>query len=324
MGCVLNFTRNDFQQLSKSLHERIEGAHLDKSQRDQIRETLHNSSRNQLLSILEKPDSPAYKAVSQLLIGTMVSKMSVQEKNALPAAFHTILKHTPNAMGLFVKAPSHRGPGSSPVQHHYEILATAALIESRNYKSINGHYKSKSGKDLYIAPLDRVDFGMKFSRGYAEPRRFGTIEADMLVSRSTLNPFSEDFGKTVAIDAKYSQIGKYSNKPEQRQLDGIRTGLRDGKVHEFFFVTNREFGKNFKDAIEKENLLIAKDFVHRINREYKDVPQNLLTEQELKNIPTQKTPSVFFTVHTKEVADFVTKYKIPQIDICENVHYPGT
>ena len=238
MGCVLNFTVKDFQQLSKSLPERMAGEYIDKAYRDQIREALHNTTKTQLISILEKPDSTAYKALSKLLMNTMVSKMSDKEKEALPTAFHKILKHTSDTMGLFTKAPSHTGPGSSPVQHHYEILSAAALIENS--------YKSRSGKSVYINTVDRIDLGIKFSRGYAQPKRFGTIEADILVSRGTINPLSSDFGKTVAIDAKYSKVGKYSNKPAQRQLDGIRTGFRDGKIQEFFFVTNKEFTPDFE------------------------------------------------------------------------------
>ncbi len=317
MGCVLNFTTNDFRQISRSLHAQTAGANLSKAERDQIRKTLHNSSRNQLISILGKPDSPAYKAVSQLLMGTMVGQMSNTERDALPAAFYTILKHTPDAMGLFLKAPSHRGPGSSPVQHHYEILATACLIDK--------HCKSKSGKLLYIDATDRVDFGLKFSRGYAQPRRFGTIEADMLVSRGTINPLGPDFGKTVAIDAKYSSGGKYTKKPGlQRQLDGIRNGFLDGKIQEFYFVTNKEFAQNFKAAVKEENLLIAREFASQNNSVYNSVPHGYLTQQEQKNHPALKLPADFFTEFNEDVTGFIAKHDIPQIDMCEYVEYAGS
>ena len=320
MGCVRNLTKNDYEQLAKCVERcRVDTGKLGKEQRDKIRKTLRSTSRSKLLDALKNPGSRAYDAVAQLLCGAMVSTMTPAEQTLLPKAFESILTHTPDAMGLFMKAPAHRGSGSSAVQHHYEIMATAAILDYPH------DYKTRSGKQLYLDVVDRVDFGIRYSRDYASPRRFGTFEADMLIHRGTLNPFSGDMGKNLAIDAKHSQSGNYSLKPElHQQLAGIRTALRDGKIDEFCFVTNRGFTDGFKEAIDKANLFVAKDFLDANSRIYREEPLENLTRAEREHQRFETSPPGFFSENNEEFQCFVREHDIPQIDLAEYVEYPGT
>jgi hypothetical protein len=317
MGCTLNYTRKDYLQAMQSLNRKaIPINPMSKENRDRARDTLRKASSKTLIKILSDRKNPAYQAVSKMLASAMNSKMTDEEKTKLPEAFLVVLKKQPNAMGLFEKAPTHRGPGSSAVQHHYEIFSAAALI--------SGAHKSVGGKTLSINPGDRVDFGIKYPRGYAQPRRYGTIEADLLVGKSSLMD-----ARTVGIDCKFSETGKFGAKDGlQRELDGIRTGFRDGKIDEFYFITNGTFGDKFKELVTKENLEIAKDYAARHNRLYEDethgIDKDYLTEEEVKAIPPGKVPASLFREGEERVKEFISTYNIPQIDMCQHVKYPGT
>jgi len=321
MGCTLNHTAKDHRQAMKSIGAGKGSAKtLDKERREKIRAALNKSSSGTLLSILKDPHHPAYRSVSNLLVKSVksTSRMTNSEQQKLPEAFRAILEKQSNAMGLFETAPSHRGPGSTSVQHHYEIFSAAALTKRV--------YNTASGKTLSIQPGDRIDFGIKFSKGYAQPKRYGTIEADILINKSSIMS-----SKTVAIDAKFSETGRYGVKDRgdlQRQLDGIRTGLRDGKVNEFCFVTNGEFGQGFKEMVKNENLRIARDWAKENNILYHDekhgIPKEYLTGEERESIPPGKIPENFFSEFNEHTKEFVDKYKIQQIDLCEHLKYPGT
>ena len=317
MGCTLNYTDRDHAQAMKSLGHRSDLIKTDKVKQEKIRSALNQASSKRFVAILSDPKDPAYWLVSNHLSKSIQSRMTEAELKKLPEAFCAILKKQPDAMGLFEKAPLHRGPGTSAVQHHYEIFSAAALI--------SGSYRTARGNALSIGLGDRVDFGIKFAGGYAQPKRYGTIEADILVSKGSL--LNE---KTVAIDAKYSETGNYGahQKDLQRQLDGIKTGFRDGKIDEFCFVTNGEFGNKFKDMVKEENLKITLDYARLHNRLYHDekhgIDKEYLTKEEKKNIPAGKIPENFFREYNEEVKKFAVQYEIPQIDLCQHVKFPGT
>ena len=317
MGCTLNYTAKDHVQTMKSLGKRVStNEPLNKARREKIRAALNRTSSETLQTILSNPNHPAYGSVSRLLAKSVGQNMTQAELQKLPEAFSTILKKQPNAMGIFEKGPSHRGPGATAVQHHYEIFSAAALI--------SGSYRTARGKVLSIGPGDRVDFGMKFASGYAQPKRYGTIEADILVNKSFFMN-----NKIVAIDCKFSENGIFGAKDGlQRELDGVRTGFRDGKIDEFCFVTNGIFGEGFKEKVQAENLEIARDYARRHNRLYQDEKQGIdrgyLTEEEKKSIPPGKIPESFFREGNEKVKEFVNRYDIPQIDMCQHVKYPGT
>jgi len=317
MGCTLNHTLKDHKQAMQSLNRNpIPVDPMNKESRARARDALRKASSKTMSDILSNKNHPAYKSVSNLLASAINSKMTVKEKTKLPEAFSVVLDKQPDAMGLFEKAPTHRGPGSSAVQHHYEIFSPAALISDS--------YQTVKGKTLSINPGDRVDFGMKFASGYAQPKRYGTIEADLLVNKSS---FMNE--KTVAIDCKFSETGNFGAKDGlKRELDGIRTGFRDGKIDEFCFVTNGIFGEGFKEKVQAENLEIARDYATRHNRLYHDekhgIDRDNLTEEEVKSIPPGKIPESLFRKDDVKVKEFVNTYEVPQIDMCQHVKYKGT
>lgn len=312
MGCVLIMTEDDHRQALADSRKPAS-----KSHRDEVRTALNRASSQTLLKILEDPKHRAYQSVSHLLEKAVGTKMGQAERSKLPEAFALILRDHPDAMGVFQKAPAHYGPGATPVSHHYEILGTAALKL--------GAKPTMLGRELHIATNDRVDFGMKLSKGYAQPRRFGTIEADQLIHRPGI------MGKVFGIDEKHSERGKRGVPDKgdfQRQLDGIRTGFQDDKLHEFYFVTNGVFAEDFKTMVMKENLRIAKDWAKETNRLYfsgeRGIDRTCLTEEEKKSIPPGRIDEKLFNEYNEEVKSFIGKYEISQIDICEHVKYPGT
>lgn len=317
MGCTLNYTAKDNLHAMKSINRNsIPIGPMNKESRDRARNTLRKTSSKRLIKILSDRKNPEYQAVSKMLISAINSNMNYKEKEKLPEAFSVVLDKQPDAMGLFEKAPAHRGPGSSAVQHHYEIFSAAALISGSN--------KSVRGKTLSINPGDRLDFGIKLSKGYAQPRRYGTIEADLSVGKSSLMDH-----RTVAIDCKFSETGNFGVKDDlQRELDGVRTGFRDGKIDEFYFVTNGVFGDTFKEVVNRENLEIARDYATRHNRLYQDekhgIDRGNLTEKEARSIPPGKVPESLFREDNETVKEFVNNYNVPQIDMCQHVKYIGT
>ena len=174
--------------------------------------------------------------------------------------------------------------------------------------------------------MDRVDFGIKFAGGYAQPRRYGTIEADILIHKNTPLGLAD---RTVAIDAKYSKTGKYgSTKGLERELEGARVGLRDGKFDEFCFMTNGTFGNQFTNMVKAANMEAARDYARTHNLLYENEKSGIgrayLTEEELKSTPRGKFDEKNFNSDNPQVNEFVGKYKIPQIDLCQHVRFPGT
>lgn len=317
MGCTLNLTSNDFEQILQSVGVQPHLAELlDKSQLEQVKSALYKSSSQRFASILTNPDHPSHSTIANIINKSLdvMNIMTEKEKTALPKALGHILKRHPSAMGLIEKPPAHRGPGASKVQHFYEVLSAAALMV--------GSFKTTSGKSLSIGPGHRVDFGIKYSKDYAQPKHHGTIEGDIVVTRGL-------FEKTLTIDAKHSKTGIYNLESGfQRELDGIRTGFRDGKIEEFCFVTKGIFGDGFKKAVDSENLEIARDYAKKHNRLYHQgnytIDRNCLTEAERAAIPPGKIPEAFFDEFCHEVREFIQTYDIPQIDVCEHVRYPGT
>lgn len=270
--------------------------------RRDMRAVLEEASKEgTLLAVLSNPDKAGHRQVQEALAHVFGgrTKMTDEEFVALPGAVHSILKDHPDAMGLFQKASAHRAPGMSAVSHPYEVLSAAALK--------SGEFRTGSDKMLTIYSTDRVDFGIKFARGYVQPNRYGTIEADVLIHRG---PLSEE--RTIAIDSKYTKDNQYTNIPH-KQLDGIRNGLNDGKIDEFHFVTNKVFSENFKDAVRTTNLDLVRDYV-TVESQYFATPAG---QEELTKLGDLKT-------YSYPVKDFVTRYDINQIEVCEHVKYPGT
>jgi hypothetical protein len=290
-----------------------------------------------LLEILSDPNNAGYRQVREALAHVTGGKGKMTEKEfaMLPHAFQRILKDHPNAMGLFEKASAHRAPGMSAVNQHYEVLSTAALKAKE--------FTTTSGKRLAIHSTDRVDFGIKFPRGHAQPKRHGTIEADTLVTRK-MGMLEPD--KYIGIDAKYRNTDKWRpliGQPEydifsvkhleevRRQLDGIRNNLNNGTLHEFYYVTNVKFGDQFRGEVNKTNLQLVQSYIANHNDKFS-------SEQGIKELsylhPKERTAIPEGRVepkdlgnlnqYSKAVVAFAAKYEIKQVEMCEHVTYPET
>ena len=317
MGCTRISTPDEHRETLRGLEKVVTSGKepLTAKLRTEIRTELHRSdSAKKLLNILENPKSPLFKGIESVLVKVFQSKSKITEREAqdLPHALRVILKGHPTAMGIFMAATKERAPGQSAVQHHYEILSAAALIE--------GKFKTTSGKTLSIAAIDRLDFGMKMASGYFQTKRGGTIEADFLINKKTGMFGLEE--KTIGVDSKYSEVGKYSaDKTElARQLEGIRTGFRDGKLDEFIFVTNGTFQNNFNEMVKNCNSLIIRDAIDEKNLRIGEIPREYLTPEEKEQLPPETIPTSILQ-DTDKVRELVSLYGIPQIDLCENVNF---
>jgi hypothetical protein len=314
MGCTLTYTSKDHRQSFRSAEKAPpETKKISDERLSKIRSAMHRAPAELIWNILKDPNHRAHESIKTLIARSIGCSMEVLDLHKVAEALVVVLKDHPDAMGLFEKAPSHRGPGASPLSHHYEITSAAALKEAT--------FKTLSGKDLFISPADRLDFGIKFARDYAQPKRYGTIEADILVGRGK-NLVDE---KTLAIDAKYSQTS-IRGVPDQnelnRQCEGIRTGFKDGKINEFCFVTNGVFNRKFREMIDIENLRIAKDWVKQTDQLYRDIDKNILEPEERSNRPEDIISDKFFHKNNiEQVQEFIRKYDIPQIELCQHVKF---
>lgn len=303
-----------------------------------VRAMLHLAAKDQkLLQMLSDPNNPGYRQVHEALAHVTGGKdnMTAKEFAALPHAFHRILKDHPNAMGLFQKAPAHRAPGMSALNQHYEILSTAALIAH--------NFTTSSGKTLRISKqTDRIDFGIKFPHGHAQPRQHGTIEADTLVTRKVGIPPFETI-EHIAVDSKYRNTDKarpFLREPQyeflsdkhreevQRQLEGVRTNFKNGTLNEFHFVTNVTFSDEFKEVVDRTNLRLVQDYITEHNKQFNS-PQGIkelayLHEAERAAMPAGKVePGTLGSLekYSQPVKEFAARYKINQVEMCEHVTY---
>jgi putative zinc ribbon protein len=284
-------------------------------QRVDLRARLHDAVKNGvLLEVLKQQGTPQYRVTMDMLAHVTGGRANMTEKEfaALPNAFRVILQDHPGASGLFQKASAFRAPGMSAVQQHYEVLSTAAL-------KLNDAV-ARSQKSLRIYATDVVDFGIKVSRDFAQPKKGGTIEADVLIhrSRGILQP-----EKIIGLDAKYTQQSHYTHVPWD-QLKGIRNNFGH-HFEEFYFVTNREFSGDFRRAVEQTNRDLVRDYLEAHNEAKDDLPYLTAAERE-----TRPDGKVDISELDKVITDqsgwtrIADNYNIPQIEMCEHVRYPGT
>lgn len=293
-----------------------------------------------LLNILSDPKQSGYREIQAALAHVTGGKSAMTEKefNALPAAFHEILKDYPNAVGIFENKLGYRAPGTpwmSPVQQHYEILSAAAISQKE--------VKSISGKTLALYPTDSPDWGIKFKPEYEPPNennlrsgKLTSIEADFLIHRNEtiMDSLILRQPEVIGVDAKHTKTDHYPpstkyhdeviNKLET-QLEGIRHHFQHGNLTEFFFVTNKEFDDDFRTAVEKMNLTLVEDYIKEHN-------ENIIPEEYRHPDERDATPAGAVDLsemgnlkeYNQEVKDFVSKYEIKQIEMCEYVRYTGT
>ncbi len=72
----------------------------------------------------------------------------------------------------------------------------------------------------------------------------------------------------------------------------------------------------------------ARDYARRHNLlyEYKKlgIHRATLTKEELKSTPRGKIDEKMFDADNPQVNEFIEEYKVPQIDLCQYVRFPGT
>lgn len=302
-GCNLYLTKSDFKQVEEAINKG-QKTEASKISREILNATLKNE-RQEFMNVLSNKNHPSHKLTQELLVKSLgEGKVRKDEENRLAGALHTVLKDHPNPQGLFDKPPEYRGPGSEEMNHVYELLSTAALIQKEVITSL--------GNKLKICPTDRVDFGQKFASHYAlSTIKKGTIEADTRIGRGS---------KVIAIDAKYSKNFVYTGKPDtERQLKGIQNNFRDGQLQEFYFITNGEFHPDFKEKVNEYNQKIFKDRANENRTIYKDY--KYLSKAEKDELPPEDVLDIDFEKNSVVVNGLVKKYEIPQIGMCEHVNY---
>lgn len=291
--------------------------------------------KGDLVEILSNPKTSEYREIQAALAHLTGGKsaMTDREYNALPSALRDVLEDHPDAIGVFQNTLKDRAPGMSPVQQHYEILAAAAL-KSKEFTSLNG-------KKIALYSTDEPHFGIKSAQDYAQPRRGGTIEADILINqkieaeivinRNTgiMDKILLGEEKTIGIDTKHTLNKTYPTdmKELRRELEGITKNFNDGRLDEFFFVTNQKFGEDFKREVEKTNLELIKNYVEEHNEKFQTGEYQSSTSTEKASMPSNPVELNEFDnleKYTPEVRDFAAKYEIKQVEICEYVNYAGT
>lgn len=322
MGCTRIMVPGDLQDMLKSLKSSLRARDLDKSEeRAVIRDALTEASKSHVAGLLKNPHLPGHDALAALVCQMVTNKntiMTETERHAFPNALADIIEHQPKAMGIFQAIPAHRGPGASAVQHHFEISSIAALMQQR--------HPTRRGNNLKIEKTDGIAFGMKLAHGFAQPPRYGTIEADSFITRgSLLSPHD------IGIDAKYSKDLVYkSTHGLSRQLEGIRHNLHNGTIQEFIFVSNVQFGEKFVKMVDDANFKIANDFVRGNDRYYQRFKEEYLTPEEKSakivdpsplSTPLPEKGSPEYDPFMEKYNKFIEKYEIPQIDLCEKVVY---
>lgn len=323
-GCNLFLSHKDLDDIESALKGSELAVCLAKipdQLRSDVQAVLYQASTQRLLPILVNPQHPAYPTLQQKLAVAVGGrdKMTDQEYERLPRALYVVLGDHPDAMGIFRPMPSYYGPGASAIQEPYELLAAAALITQSRQTSL--------GRSLFIDRQDRLDFGWKTAHGFFQPRSYGTIEADIVVQKPG-DALGIDTGRVIGIDAKYTRGTIYDSTDGLiRQLEGVRNAFGDRRIHEFYYVTNREFGSTFRNLVEQTNLKLVKDRLREINALHfaPDAPVRItdLTAAELASIPPQRIDPDQLKSYDAAVRALAERCHVPQIGLCERVLFDG-
>lgn len=314
-GCNLYFTEKDIDQVEKSLEK---GREIDGTK---IASNILNgriiNNVDDFKNILANKDDPRNKIVQELLEKSLSNgKLTQDDERKLSKALNTVLHFQKNIQGLFENPPKHRGPGADSMKHGGELLTTAALIQKREIKTVNGN-------TLYISKTDdTIAFGQKFPANHTmSTRKRGTIEADTLIARDRGLLGGHDL---IAIDTKYSKssttYGVKSSKDFYRQLEGIRNNFSDGNLQEFYFVSNVKFSSGFKSGVNEFNIKIFKDRLEEDNEMRSNFNKYLTTQEKEFYIP-QKFESFDFSKNPTALIQAAKDYNVPQIELCEEINY---
>lgn len=305
-GCNLHLTLSDVNKIeaARNIGEKADAQNIS---RELLKCSLKNNVQ-EFRRVLNDKNHLAYKTAKELLIKALgEGTVTKEEENKLPAALHLILRDHPNPQGLFEKPPVHRGPGSDPMSHPYELLCAASLIQKEVATSL--------GNSLKIYSTDRRDFGEKAASLFSlSTKKKNTGESDILIGRGA---------KEIGIDAKYTKGSVYGEKPETpRQLNGIRNAFFDRQLHEFYFVTNAQFSSRFKEMVDDTNAKIIQDWAEHNNQIYKDFKDITTIEKKIVDA-SEIIRNLDFHEDRKEINKLTQKYDIPQIGICERVNFEG-
>ena len=285
--------------------------HLDTARITAARNTLNSALKyraSDLKTALANFNDPRHKAVQGLLEKALShEQLTNEDELKLSSALKTVLDVQKNPQGLFEKAPSYRGPGSSAMQHGGELLTAAAIIQK-------GGIPTSLGNNLKINQNDSVAFGQKLAAKYAlSTAKINTVEADTLINRS---------GKYIGIDTKYSKISSTYSATDgfERQLNGIKNGYRSGELREFYFVSNVKFSPQFKEMVENHNIEIFKDRL-REDTNLKNNFGNYLTNEERKGYIPEEYEKYNFKQDKVALREASKTYGVPQTGLCEGVNY---
>lgn len=314
-GCNLYFTEKDLTDVEKSIDNKkvIDEGKFAANALD----CLVKNDHADFLKVLENKSDPRNRIVQELLEKSLSNgKLTQDDEWNLSKALNTVLHFQKNIQGLFENPPKHRGPGADSMKHGGELLTTAALIQKGKIQTVNGNI-------LYINKNDdTIAFGQKFPAKHTmSTLKRGTIEADSLIARDRGLLGGHDL---IAIDTKYSKssttYGVKSSKDFHRQLEGIRNNFSDGNLQEFYFVSNVKFTSGFKCRVNEYNIKIFKDRLE-IDSEMRSIFNKYLTVEEKETYIPQKFESFDFEKNPIALIQAAKDYKIPQIELCEEVNY---
>ena len=304
-GCNLYVTDKDSKEIQNSLDKGLPSDQR-KFASTMLR-TAQQSNLTELMNALSKTDHPHHTLVNKTLIKAFgEGKVTKSMEDKLSKAVHTILEDHRNPQGLFEKPPAHRGPGSTSVDHPYEVLCAAALIHAKT----SGELISSTGQRLEIKPTDRLDLGQKSpSKNILSTAKKNTIESDILIQRND---------KVIGFDSKYTSGSTYESI-SQRQLDGIKSALKDGSLTEFHFVTNAIFSSSAKKAINKINRELIAEAAINNKLLYDDL--RYATETEENNIKAIEIANKLDFENDRKKINSLIRDKVRQVGYCEHVNF---
>lgn len=232
--------------------------------------TASKANVNMVIGALEKNGHWAEKEIRANLINMIERNGRIPDayKPQLRHDVATVLRMCPHAGGL-VRELTLRGQrgatGSSSklgsqsnagVGAAYEIMGAAALTK--------GSKPSNPGAPaLFIQPgVDIVTFGDKSHMNqrsrdgvnWQSPTRT-TIECDLRIA----HPMGFEGYREIGIDFKHvSEGARHSSADLRNQVENVVEAIKEGQLHEYHFVTNREFGSGFKEVIAEANAELSR------------------------------------------------------------------
>lgn len=328
-GCNLKFTAKDLNDVKNSMTKNSVSGAMGSARN--ILNGKFASNPDEFIKILERyrewivpltydelfiQRDKRYKVVRELLIDALGRGQVpyVTEQN-IPHALLTVLKFQGHPSGLFHNPPKNEVSSSRAIEHPYELLSSAALIQKSNDQWDTGTLTSL-GEKLKIYPgKDEVHFGVNLNSSSSDKNVAGANT--IIVRDKGLLAGKEKIG----IDARYSKGGSgYSNTYKlSDQLKEIRNTLNKGELSEFYFVTNQYFSSKFVDMVEDANIALFKQRLEKdttIQNEY-------LSALRKEGIIVEDIRDINFRQSIDTIHRIAKESNIPQIGMAKKVHYQG-